>query len=491
MAFLIGGANTESGDLITNSLRFNGSNAYLNRTTSTASGNTKLTISFWTKGHSTGSSDVNYHFVKFDDTNNRTYLGMWDREIRFYQTTSGSAAFYYQTQSNAFADAAAWYHFCLIVDTTDGTAGDRIKLYVNGTRYTDWQTETQPSQNTTLRFATDTSTDLHIGRYADSTDYYFDGYMAEIHYIDGQDKAASDFAETDDNGVWVPKKYTGTYGDEGFYLQFKETGSSANASGKGADTSGNGNHFDDNNMDAYDITTDTPNNNFATLNPLISKENGANTYSEGNCKISTSADDYASGVSTIGVSKGKWYYEVKLISTGGTDGYTVGITADPNEDARLDVGDGNHAPLGNKAWSYGLNSYGTSSAKAIALNSGSEIDSNDSWAYQSGNDIQMVALDMDNNKLYFGENGTWGNSSDPTSGSTGTGAVDVSTSYDIYFVGAGSGNNSNSTVFELNFGNPPFSISSGNADANGYGNFEYAPPSGYYALCTKNLAEYG
>ena len=108
MAFLIGGANTESGDLITNSLRFNGSNAYLNRTTSTASGNTKLTISFWTKGHSTGSSDVNYHFVKFDDVNNRTYLGMWDREIRFYQTTSGSAAFYYQTQSNAFADAAAF-----------------------------------------------------------------------------------------------------------------------------------------------------------------------------------------------------------------------------------------------------------------------------------------------------------------------------------------------------------------------------------------------
>ena len=462
MAFLIGGANTLSGDLITNSLRFNGSNAYLNRTTSTASGNTKLTISYWTKGHSTGSSDVNYHFVKFDDVNNRTYLGMWDREIRFYQTTSGSAAFYYQTQSNAFADAAAWYHFCLIVDTTDGTAGDRIQLYVNGTRYTDWQTATQPSQNTTLRFATDTSTALHIGRYADSTDYYFYGHMAEIHYIDGQDKAASDFAETDDNGVWVPKKYTGTYGDEGFYLQFKETGSSANASGKGADTSGNGNHFDDNNMDAYDITTDTPNNNFATLNPLYNWYVDP-TLAEGNTKVSHSAA-WAGTKGTMAVSKGKWYWEVKL---SGSE-----ITHHHHGVQEINVDENAQNPQNITGTTVFFNDDG-GEIKVDSTATTSDYGTLDS------NDILGIALNMDG--------GSYGQITFYDNGSAIASDVNLSSSSDYVMPFGAIGN----SIAEYNFGNPSFSISSGNADANGYGNFEYAVPAGHYALCTKNLAEYG
>ena len=483
MAFLIDGANTlDDGDLITNSLRFNGSNAYLNRTTSTASGNTKLTISYWTKGHSTGSSDVNYHFVKFDDVNNRIYLGMWDREIRFYQTTSGSATFYYRTQSNTFADPSAWYHFCLIVDTTDGTAGDRIQLYVNGTRYTDWQTETQPSQNATLRFATDTSTALHIGRYADSTDYYFDGYMAEIHYIDGQNKAASDFGETNDNGVWVPKEYTGTYGDEGFYLQFKETGTSANASGKGADTSGNGNHFDDNNMDAYDITTDTPNNNFATFNPLHQNNSVGigdvtkGSISEGNTHFDNGgavggSERYYRVYSTIAIpSSGKWYWEVK--PTKGTSGlgfrWVMGLSE-------------LHAKWANSSfveWTDG--SYSLKGDGHIWYNNNDHADYTD----LAVDNIISFKYDADNRDLYFAINGTYENSGNAVLTSTQI----TTTTEKLIILQVGSEGDVETSV---NFGNAPYSISSGNADANGYGNFEYAVPSGYYALCTKNLGKYG
>tara|TARA_Y100000593_G_scaffold93079_1_gene186676 strand:- start:14 stop:1549 length:1536 start_codon:yes stop_codon:yes gene_type:complete len=511
MAFLIGGANTlDTGDFVTNSIRFNrGDNGVLEKTFSgSPTSTTSCTISFWTK--LADPSDTNgkamFSAIKSGSAEDCIKWGGENSgllnflEVMLNNTGDGALMAGDGSTLTLFRDPSAWYHFVFAFDTTDGTANNRMKVYVNGTQIDmessisggSVQADTDVSQNYAMGFLTASKHQIGMNVESSNTEPY-DGYISEFHFVDGQQYAATVFGEVDDNGVWIPKdcKNDITYGNYGFYLQFKQTGTSANASGMGADTSGNDNHFSASGLAADHIVTDTPQNNFATLNPLISKENGANTYSEGNCKISTSADDYASGVSTIGVSKGKWYYEVKLISTGGTDGYSVGITADPNEDARLDVGDGNHAPLGNKAWSYALNSYGTSSAKAIALNSGSEIDSNDSWAYQSANDIQMVALDMDNNKLYFGANGTWGNSSDPTSGSTGTGAVDVSTSYDIYFVGAGSGNNSNSTVFELNFGNPPFSISSGNADANGYGNFEYAPPSGYYALCTKNLAEYG
>ena len=483
MAFTEIGANTlDTGYDIENSLRFNDDDSAKLGITPGSAGNRKTyTISTWVKR---GDPDSQQNIFGTASEGDTLYFDSGEK-LRFFQNGSSSS---YLGTNKLFRDTAAWYHIVVAVDTNQGTAANRVKLYINGSQYTWDASTTYPAEDYEGDF-NNTADEHMIGNGHHGN--YFDGYLADFYFIDGTQYAASNFGETNDNGVWIPKKFTGTFGSNGFLCEFKQTGTSANASGIGADTSGNGNHLTPTNLAATDVTTDTPTNNFATLNPLISQENGANTYSEGNCKISTSADDYASGVSTIGVSKGKWYYEVKLISTGGTDGYTVGITADPNEDARLDVGDGNHAPLGNKAWSYGLNSYGTSSAKAIALNSGSEIDSNDSWAYQSGNDIQMVALDMDNNKLYFGENGTWGNSSDPTSGSTGTGAVSISTSYDIYFVGAGSGNNTNSTVFELNFGNPPFSISSGNADANGYGNFEYAPPSGYYALCTKNLAEYG
>ena len=482
MAFLIDGANTlDDGDLITNSLRFNGSNAYLNRTTSTASGNTKLTISYWTKGHSTGSSDVNYHFVKFDDVNNRIYLGMWDREIRFYQTTSGSATFYYRTQSNTFADPSAWYHFCLIVDTTDGTAGDRIQLYVNGTRYTDWQTETQPSQNATLRFATDTSTALHIGRYADSTDYYFDGYMAEIHYIDGQNKAASDFGETNDNGVWVPKEYTGTYGDEGFYLQFKETGTSANASGIGADTSGNGNHMTVADLTSVDTCVDTPTNNFCVWNGV--DYSGDTALAEGNTEgFASSADDYHQGArGSIAVSSGKWYWEVKAVEVGDTSNIVFAGIISADHSFRKDKED--ELLVGT----YGMRS---SNGNSVISNGSALAYATYGAAFVDG-DILNLALDMDNNRLYIGKGGSWADGSGNIDESSINSYLSLSTTPSAYMpmvIGYSTGA---AIKYQANFGNAPHSISSGNADANGYGNFEYAVPSGFYALCTKNLAEYG
>jgi hypothetical protein len=181
------------------------------------------------------------------------------------------------------------------------------------------------------------------------------------------------------------------------------------------------------------------------------------------------------GTSTIGISQGKWYAEFKFIST--TAGMLVGVTGDPSNDARLNNYTGENI-LGYSVYSANGNKYNNASNSAFGV----------SW---TTNDIIGVALDLDNHKIYFHKNGVYMNSGDPTSGATGTGsAFNLTTGYD-YFFSVSDGSSGDSSTIDANFGNPPFAITTGNADANGFGNFEYAVPPGYYALCTKNLAEYG
>ena len=470
------GANSVSGGYeVSNSLRFNDDDtAKLARTPSGASNRKTWTWSGWVKRSTLGA--IQGLFV-VDTGSAESALGFLANDtLRFYQTgqTNGLVT------NAVFRDPAAWYHIVLISDTTQSTESSRTKLYINGEQVTSFSSAEYLSQNADTEF--NTTNPHEIGFYSNQTGGagHFDGYMAEVHFIDGTAKAHTDFGEFDDNGVWVLKKYSGSYGTNGFFLQFKQTGTSQNASGIGADTSGQGNHLAVTNLAATDVTTDTCTNNFATINSLANYFNPA-TLSEGNTRV-----DFDNGtstvynISTIGVSSGKWYCEIKAVTI--PDYAEIGIASRPC------IAGGNSDKLTVNQYNYG---YTANNGNVKSNSSGGSSYGN---TYDDG-DIIGIALDLDNNKLYFSKNGTFQNSGDPTSGSTGTGAVSIQapsgTIDGVYYFAVGDNRNGHDTRMDCNFGNPAYANSSGNADANGYGDFEYAPPSGYYALCTKNLAEFG
>jgi hypothetical protein len=294
--------------------------------------------------------------------------------------------------------------------------------------------------------------------------------MAETVLIDGSQLDPTSFGVFNTvSNIWEPRGYAGTYGTNGFRLDF------ANSSALGNDVSGNDNDFTVNNLTSIDQSTDTCSNNFATWNPLDNFY-GEGTTSEGNTRYTTGSTNQAPIPATIGVSSGKWYWEVKFVSD--TGGYAMIGIASSQTTANNELGHNST----DYAYVSGTGQYRNNDGYTSYGNT-----------YTTG-DIIGVALDLDNNKLYFSKNGTFQNSGDPTSGSTGTGAISItasaSTSLGNYFP-ALSDFGGNTVVFDGNFGSPPYTISSGNADANGFGNFEYAVPSGYFSLCTKNLAEYG
>ena len=452
---------------VANSLRFNdGSTDFLRRTPSSTGNRRTFTFSTWIKRSALGS--INRSIICANiDTANKTQLRFTNSdELRFVRFTSGGAT--NQLITNAkFRDVSAWYHIVLAVDTTNSTAGDRLRLYVNGSEITSFSTESQPTQN--YDYDINNTEEHNIGLGTDTDTHLFDGYMAEVVLVDGQQLTPTSFGEFDeDTGIWKPIDVSGlTFGTNGFYLDFENSGS------LGADVSGNGNNFTVNNLTSIDQTTDTCTNNFATINSLDNLYIGG-TLSEGNTKIVTGVSNEANYItSTIGVASGKWYCEVKNLTPSGR-GHAIGISGKQcdasNDSLGGDIDGFAYRENGNYKNNNSTTAYGDSYTQ---------------------NDIIGIALDLDNNKLYFSKNGTWQNSGDPTSGATGTGAISIGTpSTGFYFIALGDESGDTNT-FETNFGNPAFSISSGNSDGNGYGNFEYSVPSGYYALCTKNLAEYG
>ena len=477
-----GGATQETGYEIDNSLRFNyPDNPQLSFTPSSDGNKRVATASFWLKrGVSRASNDLHIMGSQEDGSN------LYSIRIRssgnadvfqFLNAVSGSTSngFTYKSTA-AIRDHSAWYHFVVAMDVTQSDSNNGLKLYVNGVLQTS-NTIGSYNQNVDVSFNTSGEA-MKIGIKSDDSDP-FDGYLADFHWIDGTQKQASDFGEYNDNGVWIPKEYDGSYGTNGFYLEFKQTGTSQNSSGIGADTSGNDNHFAVSNLAATDVTEDTPTNNFATLNPLNSSASVA--LSEGNTKHTNSGANDQASAATMGFTKGKWYWEVKCV-----DKAEVGINLNSDilqlsNDSTVGSNDANI-----KATSLITNSAGGSND----LRHNGSNESITSVSVADG-DIISVAVDADNGKIWFAKNGTYFNSGDPAAGSNE--AKDFSGAYTsgnfitpVGLIATGDGD-----IFEINFGNPSFSISSGNFDGAGYGNFEYAVPSGYYSLCTKNLAEYG
>jgi len=475
MAFTEIGANTlDDSYEISNSLRFNsGDGPKLQITTGTNGDRRQFTFSCWFKI----AQDINDDQTLFacNDGGHQGHIRINnDMTLNVQISASGSDVV---TTNRKFRDHSAWYHLVVAQDTEQGTAADRCKIYVNGVLEDSFSAAAYTSQNTDTSW--NTNTELTIGRDVNGDDDPFDGYMSEIFWIDGTQYAASAFGETNNNGVWIPKdcKDDLTFGTNGFYMQFKQTGTSQNSSGIGADTSGEDNHYAVTNLAAIDVTTDTPTNNFCTYNPL-SNLSGIPTLSEGNTKMLSDGGD-AAVFGTFGVSNGKWYWELKGTESdqSSVQKWTPGVIGSDDHTAYSNR-DGGYAPKATALYLGNSNVYQNNSSVSSAYFTATQ------------NDIIGVAFDADNNKIYWHKNGTYGNSGDPTSGATGTGGISTTAAHApfIPIVGEGSGHEQQ---VEANFGNPPFSISSGNSDANGYGNFEYAVPSGYYALCTKNLAKYG
>ena len=310
------GANTLSagGYNVSNSLRVDdASNDFLQRSISSAGSGTIWTASAWFKRSVLGQSASIY--CSSDTSTNHNFRCLFINADDRVQCGFYNSGYTFQVEpSQLLRDMSAWYHIVTAVDATQSTAANRIKIWINGVLQTDFSTASYPNQNASNNFAGTDIVQL-VSSLRSGSSIHNSGYIAELHVLDGVVKQASDFGEYDEDSptIWKPKEYDGTYGTNGFYMEFQGNGTSQNSSGLGADTSGNDNHFSVSNLTATAQSTDTCTNNFATLNPLIG--NVANlTLTEGNLNVVATDANYRALPSTLGVQNGKWYAEFKAVS---------------------------------------------------------------------------------------------------------------------------------------------------------------------------------
>ena len=474
------GANFYNG-VATQSLRFDdGSTAYLSRTPSSASNRKTWTWSGWVKRCILGGTGV--LFEQALDGGNTDLFYFSSDGLIFTDNVSSVVKMRFVT-SAVFRDSSSWYHFVLAVDTTQATDSDRVNLYVNGVLVTSFTTETYPPLNYDTHV---NSTDPYkIGNRAYNNTIPFDGYMAEVNFVDGTQLDPTSFGETK-NGVWIAKEYTGSYGTNGYRLQFNQTGTgSASSSTIGADTSGNTNHYTSSGIVASDCNMpDSPENNFSTLNPLWNSVQ--QTYAEGNLKT-TSGAQHSPTCSTIGVSSGKWYVEGVALSSSSTKWssgiFDTAITYNKVSGTNYIPG---QTPTNIYANGDAINYY--TSGNDIYKN-GSQVISNAFSSALTTNDIIQIAFDVDNGKIWYGINNSWNNGTS-TQGSFDSGNHDttftVQQEMRVHFTGE-------SNNWLANFGQDSSfagnKTAQGNTDSNGIGDFFYEPPNSFLALCTSNLPE--
>ena len=427
----------------------------LTRTPSVTGSQTTHTFSAWIKR----ASLSNYRFLS-------AYFGNLSRYTTYYfendslsvfsgnYTTGGSSSTSFHKISNAvFRDVSAWYHIVIAVDTTQATASDRVKIYVNNEQLTSFSTNTDPSLNDTNYFNVTTTT-MEIGSYNNTN--YFDGSMAHVHFIDGTAYSPSDFGQTDSTtGIWKPTTAPSvTYGTNGFFLKFENSGAF------GTDSSGNSNTFTVNGTMTQ--TLDTPSNVFATMNPLRNYASNP-TYSLGNLKLVAGGGAWHGSSATLAFGKGKWYWEIKL--TGTMTNHFIGVQS-INGDAT------SATPMYITGSTVFYNNDGGKMYYDGSAQSGT-------YGLFSSGDIMGLAVDMDA--------GSYGQITIYKNGVAIVSDFDLAstTSDTIYpFIGG------LSSTQEINFGNGYFgttAVSSAQNPDDGIGIFEYDVPTGYRALCTKSI----
>jgi len=442
---------------------------YLTRTFQSGGNVTKWTFSAWVKKVNIGGSD-NTIFSRYQSSDYYTKVGFGSDQLIYYQRHAGGWGGLLES-SQKFRDVNGWYHFVFVWDTGNVTADDRMKCYVNGVQITDFASRTNPA--TDLGSTWNTAFSQEIGRF-NSTDYW-KGYMTHINFCDGYAYSPTDFGEFDSNGVWkINTSPSVSYGTTGFNI-LKDgntiTDSSANTNNW---TLGGGTLSDD---------TDNPSNVFSTLNALNLGSGGSLDNCGNSCNMDANAQFGSS--STLGMSSGKYYMEMKYSAqVGGADRIMLGVSGDPGKlrnSTPWSGGSGSGYVGGTDGYGYysdGGNRYHSDSATAYG----------DSYTV---GDIIGIALDLDNNRLFFSKNGTWQDSGDPTSS---TGAISIAaastTNTECYFFAVTDTSAVYGGTVQCNFGNGYFgttAISSAENPDNGYGAFEYDVPAGYKALCTKSL----
>ena len=427
--------------------------AYLSRTPSSAGNRDTFTASFWVKRGAIGSTQRLWNAGTSIGTNNDNVSSLLfesNDTLKFFGEIGGSASFTLQT-TQLFRDTSAWYHIVLEVDTTQATASDRVKIYVNGEQITDFGTETYMSQNTDTFF---NATNLHVISYVGSG--YFDGSMTHFHFIDGTAYDADTFGETDSTtGIWKPKTAPSvTYGTNGFFLKMENSGA------MGTDSSGNSNTYTVNGTITQ--TLDTPSNVFATFNSL--DKASSVTLTLGNTKAVCATANSRSVNTTLAVSKGKYYAEIKY---------------DSGTAAVIGVVSTKFLAIQNTAKAH---QYSGSGGGVFYLQGNhiyiDGVDTSDAATYTTG-DIIGIALNLDDDEITFYKNGT-------------SQGVITSKTFDDdgYFFAVSHASGSGSSTYLANFGNGVFgttAVSSAQNPDDGIGIFEYDVPAGYRALCTKSI----
>ena len=451
--------------------------------TPTGSG-TKATFSCWFKLGTIDTSDQGLLRINDSGVNSMFAVYISPSAIKF-RILDSAAYVGTKVTSRQFFDHSAFYHVVCTLDTTQSTATDRMKVYVNGVLETDFSTNTAPDEDhvSVTLAATSGSIQLLNSHSATGGSAGTDCYMAEVCFCDGQALAASSFGEFDEDSptIWKPKDVSGlTFGDEGWYCDFEDSDN------LGDDESGNENDLTEYNLAAADQATDTPTNNFCTLNSL--HKTSQKTFTQGNTTYAKSGSWHRATLGTIAPTNGKWYFEFKN-----------------NNDAKFEVAVCNETlasnglyfsdTTANSTYTFRYSNHAitfyTANGSAYMYQNGSSTRS-DVGQIASG-DIGMIAFDCTTGKLWTGREGTWDNSGDPAAGSnpSTTWSTNFTANQTTYF---GFGQESDQVV-DVNFGGVAgfggAAVSSANADGNGYGAFEFAVPSGFYALCTQNLAEEG
>jgi hypothetical protein len=439
-------------------------NSYFTRTPSSAGNRKTYTLSFWAK-LSQGSNGIG--FGQYSDSNNRVYFRVQPAGFSVYSVSGGSADCDVSSPV-VFRDPSAWYHIVIVVDTTESTASNRIKLWVNGSSITLTHT-TSWTQNTDTRI---NDTNEHtLGLYNNTA--YPDGYLAEVNFIDGQALTPASFGETDaDTNQWKAIEYEGSYGTNGFYLDF------ATRATDPIDASGNGNNWSSTNVIAGDWKIDSPTNNFATLNPLYRGDSKIGLQ-EGNLKANASGESSVAALcaSTFSPSNGKWYCEFYCKTLPTSDRAAVGIADTDNVNVYTNGNTENTVMIAtadnNRYWDFGT-----------------EYDNATGVAQVVAGDIVQFAWDVDTGKVWIGINNTWQGASSPNP-STATSPLATHATVNSWIPIVRFSTGSTASNLEIYFNAGQDSSFAGNKTAQGNGgageDFYYTPPTGYKALNTNNF----
>ena len=481
---LAGSSGQSTGYTIDQSIRFNDNDsAYMHRTPSSGGNRDKWTWSAWVKrGELTDANATMFHSGDDSDTSNYNQILFNGNSggaptLKFNSVIGGSTVLNLAT-TQYFRDVSAWYHIVVIYDSGNVAAIDRARIYLNGARITSFGTETYPTQNQDLM--TNHTVKHSIGRRNLDTSRYMDGYMTDIHLLDGYAYGPEYFGEFDDYDNWIPKQYSGSYGTNGFKIDGRDS------SDLGDDESGNGNDYTTSGLAANDQVSDSPTNNFPTFNSIYADVSGINsvTLANGNLQGTGTSGQFDHKTATFNLPQsGKWYFEYYL---GGLyTGFGICIVG---QEGSITGGYG----LGNLSTSQGFgyqnNSIYNGSSQVVDFGLGN----------RSAGDIMSAAIDVDNDKVYIGINNTYiaadgGNDGNPSSGANPTVTTSFSLSTNDIILGFYLSSSSSSVY--LNFGQEGTfagnKTAGGNSDANGIGNFLYSVPTNYLAICSQNLFSRG